>query len=498
MTRAAAGVAAQLLTITVTFADRMLLAALLVRAWGPELYADWMVALSMAGMLSLGELGLNIYWGNRFQALTASGAGAAFQRTLAIALGTGFALSALLAAIAVAVAAHLAISQPLSFHALPAHEAALLFVLLAAAAVLRIARGSISQLYRGRRQFPQGVLVDLCAPAAVAGAICVIALSGGGVMAAANALILCDFVFGWGVMLTDLRRRWPDLRFRPAFPARNEAEQAARQLPWLAIQQGAPAVWNNAPIFIFAAAGAAAQPLVGFALLRTLANLSRTAGNLVAIPLGVEASYERQDGNSTASAVRIAFAGRLLTVVSAFLAIAILMFGDAFLRFWTGHESMYDPVTAFALCTAAILSAPFAAVGHLLTFSGSPRSASLALIAQLCIGIPLCTALSFAYGIGWGAAGLAAGEIAGQAIVMALAAQGQAGFALGWHYAACLAWAAPALAWGWFLAVAILENLAPATLSSLVSAGLLWGALSIAPFVALVLIRRPAAVAGAA
>src|SRR5258707_11644512 len=99
LARLARNTAAQLLSLLVSFVERFVVVGILLRGWGPQIYSEWAVLVSAASMLSLGELGLNIYYGNVLQKAWATADTERFQRTVAIALtcsiGVSIALGAL-------------------------------------------------------------------------------------------------------------------------------------------------------------------------------------------------------------------------------------------------------------------------------------------------------------------------------------------------------------------------------------------------------------------
>src|SRR5208337_2957082 len=86
--------AAQSLTLLISFADRFLVVGILLRMWGPRVYSEWAVLLSCVGLFSLGELGLNIYYGNVLQKAWASEDRARFQRMISVAMACSLGVAA--------------------------------------------------------------------------------------------------------------------------------------------------------------------------------------------------------------------------------------------------------------------------------------------------------------------------------------------------------------------------------------------------------------------
>jgi hypothetical protein len=244
----------QLLALAVSFIDRFVVVGLLVHQWGAPLYADWVVLLSAAGLLQLGELGLNIYYGNVWQRAAALGDHQGFARMLRVSLGIAAIQAGVLmiAALAFLLVADLPVILTLS----GAGDARLVFTLLAAFSVLAVVRGSLSQLYRGDGRYPRGMIVTLIGTLALLLATLLVVMAGGALVELAAVYLLCQITFGIGLTLWDLKRCFPALRFTPTLPLAWEWSDAWRNTRWLALEQCAPIVWLQVPILILGLAGA--------------------------------------------------------------------------------------------------------------------------------------------------------------------------------------------------------------------------------------------------
>jgi len=84
--RVAASLGVQIATLGVSFADRFVLVGILLRAWGTDRYADWATLAAAAGLITLGELGLNVYFGNAWQNAHAEGDEKRFRRLIGLSL----------------------------------------------------------------------------------------------------------------------------------------------------------------------------------------------------------------------------------------------------------------------------------------------------------------------------------------------------------------------------------------------------------------------------
>jgi hypothetical protein len=142
LARIAKNAAAQILAQLVAFADRFLVVGILLRAWGTQIYSEWMLLVSCVGLLALGELGLNIYYGNIYQIAWATADTKRFQRMVSVALTCSAVLAILLGCFGLLFLAADGLTKVLSIKALPHGEAIAVAVIMGAMNLSRIARGT--------------------------------------------------------------------------------------------------------------------------------------------------------------------------------------------------------------------------------------------------------------------------------------------------------------------------------------------------------------------
>ncbi len=473
---------AQALRLGVSLADRVFVVAVLVRAWGTDAYADWAVLLSCATLLSLAELGLNIHYGNVWQKAHVEQDAAKFQRVLSVALGCTLLLGLIVAALG--VTAYFAVDLPrlLSVFAIPHGQALAILGLLALATISRMMRGAISQVYRGREAYARGVTVDAASLAALAVTMIIAGACGASPLVMAVLYLAADLASGWGLMLWDQWRRWPDLRFRPAAPTRDEVSDIAAHVKWLAIVQGAPLAWNSLPVVLLGVMGAASSGVVGFLMLRTLANLARQIASMLSISAGIESANLHYAGNASGVVRQLELLGRFLSAVTGGIVVAVALFGARFLDIWSGHEGLFDPTIASALFGAAVVTAPSAPISAYLTLANSARPAAVALIIQLAFGLAACTALVGSYGAAGAAIGLAVGEALGQTIALPLLARRHIqGFAYLPYLMSCALATVVTAGWCVVVGAAAIAMIGIDGTRELIVAGTAWCAFGLAP-----------------
>lgn len=479
--------AAQALSLVVSFADRFLVVGILLRVWGPQVYADWVLLLSCAGLLSLGELGLNIYYGNVLQKAHVNNDPGRFQRMVSVALACSLALGGLLGAVALLVLLSVDLPGFLSVSALSRGEAIVGLFLLGLATLSRIVRGGISPIYRGRQAFARGIVIDL----GFLGSLVVVSVAAG-LMGAAPVLLAvfylaCDLLAGWGLMLWDMSRRWPEISFRPQLPTRAELGDMAHQMRWFAVLHIASTAWVSLPVVLLGYLGLTGVALVSFLLLRIMANLGRQLAAMLAMSSGVEIAGVHHAGRSDDAARQLAAVGRVLASITAAMAVAVALFGEPFVALWTGQSTLFDKSTAAALFAAVLVSAPTLPLLMFEIFSNAPKPVAIASLTQLALGLAGCALLAVPYGVPGAAMGLFIGEAIGQGIVLPAMASRHAGLDYWRYLGQCLGVMALTALWCGAVGLTVRLVIDPHGLAGLLASGVLWGVIGLVPALAAVM-----------
>jgi O-antigen/teichoic acid export membrane protein len=448
---------AQILTLVVAFADRILVVGVLLRAWGTDVYSDWTLLVSSAGLLSLGDAGLHVYFSNAYHKIWITRNAARFQRTVSVALGCSFAAAATLGGGALVFLLAADLPNTLSISTMAPFDAVAVAALMGAAALSRVARGVAVQIFRGRDEFALGVMIDLI-PSASAVAVA----TTGGLIGAAPVVIACgylasDVIGGWGATIWNIRKRYPELRIKPAFPSRAERTDLFANLTWLAAQVGGPIAWMQIPVLLLGHAGAPSEKLVGFVIVRTLVNFIRSAGVMISVAAGVEFVGLHHAGRDDAAARGLEFFGKGLSVISGAVAAGLLVFGHFLVSLWTGRPDLYDDSVAWSLVVSAALGAPAVPISYFLTLMNVARPQSIGILAQMAVGFPICAAIAPSVGVAGVALGLAGAELIGQSVVApVLAAKRLPRVGDASYYARCLLLMAISATWSAFVGLSTL------------------------------------------
>ncbi|MDH3742673.1 MAG: hypothetical protein OER56_13860, partial [Hyphomicrobiales bacterium] len=381
--RVSTSFAAQIWALFLALADRLILVAVLLRFWGTDLYADWAIIFAAANLISMGELGLNVYLGNAWQRAFAHKDEVQFQRLVSVSLTIYLGLTAILMVTAFPAAFAVDLGNRLSLQIVDGNTAIQILAILIVAFALRILRGSISQIYRGRGHFAAGTIVNSLSTAALIIAVVMAALLGGSPVHVALTYLAVDSIFGLGIMLYDLKRRFPHLRFSPQVPDSAELIDMTGHGKWYAVLQAAPIAWLQVPVLMIAGLGLGGLAVVSFVVLRTLVNFARQIPEMLARSVGVETAGDFHLGDKDRLWRIFKVFGPFLSALTGAFAGGLFVFAAPFTALWTGRPEAYNAWIVFWLLAPVIMVAPATPLRNLLTLGNVPRPVALAQMAQL-------------------------------------------------------------------------------------------------------------------
>lgn len=420
--RIGANIAAQAIPQVLTFLDRFVFVGTLVRAWGPEVYADWALLFAGVGLISLGDLGLGIYFGNNWQHANAHGDTQRFNRLIGVALYCYLVLAAVVISLLLYCGLVLQPAELFSVRHMPAADARTVFVLLGLTMASMLMRGSISQVYRGRGEFARGTLVTTL-PLAGYLLLGIPAAQFGAMPAVVACIYLgCDML-GTIFMVSDLKRREASLSLKPYRPSSEEVRDILSQGRWNLLLQGVPIAWLQVPVLMLGAIGIPGAALTGFLLLRTLINFLRSFTTIISLSAAVEIAPMLHRGQHDRLAPMLMTTGRSICGFVGAVCAGIAFFGEDFMALWSGRRDLFDSVTMYWMIAAAITGTAAMPLFALFMLGNRPKPAALASLLQLVLGLAACATLAVRYGPAGAAAGLALGEIAAAGFVLPLLAR---------------------------------------------------------------------------
>lgn len=473
--------ASQIFGLLVSIGDRFLLTAILLRMWSTDLFADWTTLTAWSSLLGLADLGFVIFVGNRLQKAFSLGDDAGFQRQVGAGAFIYGAIGVMMLAAAAGGAALESVSPFLALRVLAPADASRTLLLLGTMQILHTSKSAFSTIYRGRGDFARGVLVDGVSALCIVCVALIAALAGAGPHVLALAYIASHLLFGWGVLLGDLRRRYPDLSFRPLPPTAAELRDAALSMRWYALTYALPTVWLQAPVLLLSALGLGGTVVVSFVLHRTLVNFGRTFVVMLSTSAGVELAPHVHAVNTAVIERGMAFAGRSVAAIGGAMAAGLLVFGARIVGLWTGKPDLFDMATQFWLVLPALVVAPAIPLLYLAHLADLPKQLATVQLMQTLIAVALAVPLAGAYGAAGVAFAFAAGEIASVGVLLPALLTKRLGIGYWRHAAQSLCIALAALAWSALVGWGIASWIGVTSLGALGGCFAMWAVAALVP-----------------
>jgi O-antigen/teichoic acid export membrane protein len=352
--------AAQVVILLVTLIDRLIVAAVFVRAWGAEGFALWSLAASAAGMVALFDFGLNLYYGNKLAFAVEQGRTADARQILSAGNLT-MTMAMVIGAIA-AFAGLILFGDRWSDMAIDPATASVALVLIIATAA-RTAMAVQYNLYRAHRELVRNTLILAAADLARSLMMAGLALIGAGLLAVAVASSAVMLLIAVVLVLLDTGRRYPGFGFAMAPPHRSEMKEMVSTSSGYWIQSAPVTALTHLPLFMLAASGAAGAAIATFVLVRTLANFARTGMQLFSIVLGYEAGRRTAIGDHEGVAVVYLEGSLLLGAKAAAAGGVLLAVAEPLFTLWTGRSDLFDPLLLW-LGLGPVLFVPTLIMAH--------------------------------------------------------------------------------------------------------------------------------------
>lgn len=470
--RAARNFAGQAAMLCVSFADRIVFTAILIRAWGTDLFSDWATILAACNLLMIAEFGFQVMLGNSLVRAEGRRAARAFNRLVAVGVYFYLALGVILLGLVGVMVTVGDIGRMLSLLEMP--RANLVFLLLALYSVLRIMRSGVTQVFRGKGEVHQLTWTEVRALTAVMVCACVAVVLGASPVTVAALYLGVEILAGEAIALGIVLRRFPDVRLWPSRPSRSEVRDTAKSLPWYGWLMGANSAMLHLPVLIIAWLGLGGAPLAALVLQRTLVNFGKTLSSAVSLAIGIEIADvgSKSPHDERIEAVRML--GRFNVALAALLTAGLLMFGNAIVAVWTGSHDLGSRWILVWLLLPIVLTGPAIPLQMLTFYSGQPRPQAIASAVQVGTGLPLALIGGLNAGVVGVAFGIGMGEVLGLAIVLPALAASSTRIRYLPILLECMAFFLAALLWASVCGIVVARLVPPGNLISLGTALIAW------------------------
>lgn len=405
--RLASGIGAQGVTFALMLVLQFLIVPVYLSRWTTDVYADWLVLQATTNLLLMADLGFQGHLTNGLRLSWARGDAGRFRRIVRAGLGAYAILMALGAALFVALADDVATA--LNLRAL--HSATPVLILLGLSVLAVLPRGLMSSVYNARGQLGREVTINFIQLAGQIAAQAVTVLAGGSPVQVAAAHLAATLLFGWGVLLADLRVQHADVGLRPSLPNRDEWLRLLRSAPLHAVPLGGAMLTMQIPVIALGQLAAGAGAVVAFTTMRTLTGMARQLAAQVSIAAGFEMVRQHAQHDQNGMIRLHAVTGRLIGAMTGLATGPILVLGPAFFALWSHGTIPFDAALAAAFLGTILLMVPAYGALTLLRNSENPAPLAAGTLIQIVASTLLCIALIPRFGATGAALAVGAAEV---------------------------------------------------------------------------------------
>lgn len=372
---------AQILPFVAQLVDRVLLTGLLVQRLGVSSFERWSLITATLSILTMLDLGAQTTFLNKM-ALAAGAGNKALAARIYRESNTIFAVLAAIVALATMMFVFVGpVQHFLGFDENLSSTDRWVSLFIGGSLTAKMLMANSTGAYRANAAYAKGTMVFSVAELARSMLVVVAVILDPGLFApAVTTLVITSLFYNFYVPF-DLQRRFPDFRFRLAWPTPVTTHRAFLDSLLYASSYLPSIVLTQIPVLIIGSHGATGM-LAGFLVMRTFTNLLRSVvqrfASVVGMELGSLESQNRPDEMSMLYRHACLFAAVAFGFTTGFL----LGWGDEVVRLWTGTAHLYDPIM-LAVMLAPLAIAPGTQIaGPFLTFSQRPQRLALAVALQ--------------------------------------------------------------------------------------------------------------------
>jgi O-antigen/teichoic acid export membrane protein len=405
---------AQMMTQGLRIAQQILLVPFFLRAWGVELYTDWLLINAGVAVASIFDGGLQPYFSGLLQERRVQEDIAGYRRAAGIALFDY--LIVILTALAAAGVASLFVDWPafLGIGTLSNSGAYATLTLLGANALITLPLGMVGSLYRAHGEYDRGVMANAASLAIqIVIPLILLALRQPPPILAAGTL--SSSLVAWLAVSADQRVRYGPLPWGLVVPTGAELRTTVTQCLYFTAQPITTWLTIQGPIVILGHLGTPAAT-VAFATARTLVGVARQLTLQLAYPFGFEMSVQMLRGESDGLRRLLKNAVSIIGIIGGALAGFIMVAGIPIQALWLRGRVNLEPSLIVAFAVPVALTASAQLYQLILVFSNRPRLTAYAVFGYTISGLMFAALLE----PGFGATGVAAGLGLGEVMAMAL------------------------------------------------------------------------------
>jgi O-antigen/teichoic acid export membrane protein len=402
-------VGAQMASQGLRVVQQILLVPFFLKAWGIEIYTDWLLINAGVAFLAIFDGGMQPYFSGLLQERLVLGDVARYRRAGRIA--TFNYLAIILVAVAVIGAASLAVDwlALLGVNHLSQAEAYSTMALLAANTLVALPFGVANAVYRAHGEYDRGVMMGTGYLAAQIAIPLVLLLMGEPITMLAAGTVVGTLI-SWVVVLIDQKTRYGSLPWGLAIPTMAEQRITAAKCLYFVSQPITTWLIFQGPLLIL---GHLSGPVetVAFNTARTLIGLSRQITLQMAYPFGFELSVLLIRDELAGLRRLLENALSIVAIVGGLLAGATVAAAAPITMLWLRGRIEIPQALILAMAIPIALSAASQLYPLILSFANRPRLIAHTVGLQALIALAFAAMLAPRFGA-WGvAAGLGIGEV---------------------------------------------------------------------------------------
>lgn len=400
--------AAQGAVQVLTIVGQLLCVPAFLSTWGNAVYADWLVLSALAGLVPLADLGITTCLGNAMRAAVAREEAAAGNRLLRIGITLHAVLVVALVSAVAVVAAMVDVPRLAGVEHLEAAGETLFVLLLSG--LLLLPRSLVATVQSAHGEFDREIAgIALVVFGQLAGAV-VTALCGGTPLFAAISQLALALVLGWGVLLVELRQRFPEIGLTPAWPTLAELRMIVVKAPLYGVHQGSAVLLINLPTVLLGQLGPPG-PVVVFATMRTFTGLVRQVAIQMGVPIGMEMARMHVCSDDAAAHRLYHDSSRVIGCIVGLAAVGAWVSGPTVFALWTGGRTPFDAITGFLFLAGAIVRVPGYCAAGMLRLADRPAALAASQLAELAVFVSAALVLVPPAGAAGAALAICLGEI---------------------------------------------------------------------------------------
>jgi len=467
---------AQMSTQALRIVQQIVLVPFFLRAWGIDLYNDWLLINAATTLITIFDGGMQPYFSGLLQETKVRNEFAAYHRAVKVANFNYLAVIALALAGILAASLWLRWLPLIGVDHMPFGQAYWTLGLLAANTLIAMPFGVFNSIYRANGEYDRGVVMGV---GNLAGQILVplILLTVDQPSQVLAAGMVGATVLSWAIIAIDQRARYGPLPWGLAAPTRAELRVTVAKCLYFASQPISTWMTIQGPLLLLGHLSSPAET-VAFNTARTLIGVARQVTIQMSLPFGFELSVLLIRDEMAALRRLLTDSVTIVGIAGGLLAGVTIVAAQPVLLLWLRGKVEIPDLLILTMALPVAISASSVVYQVLLSFSNRPRLIAHGVGIFAGVGFGAALALVGRLGAEGVALGLAVGEVVGLVIYLPARTLDSIGMRGSRLHSASVLRAALAAVLGYGVGRLVMLVVAPDDYLRLFLFGALWGAIA--------------------